>query len=112
MTDSMKRLFAVLSVLFALFSVSMSAQTKNVTGTVRDANGEPIAGAVVFYEGVSTMTTTDDKGHYVIRGDYDKTLVFSCFGFKDERVLFKGQDKINVVLKLEAMTLDDAVVIG
>lgn len=111
MFKTMKKLIINL-ILFALFSVSMSAQTKSVTGTVRDANGEPIAGAVVFYEGASMMTTTDDKGHYVIRGDYDKTLVFSCFGFKDERVLFKGQDKINVVLKLEAMTLDDAVVIG
>ena len=111
MFKTMKKLIINL-ILLALLPVSMQAQSKSVTGTVRDANGEPVAGAGVYYEGASTMTTTDDKGHYTIRGDYDKTLVFSCFGFKEERILFKGQDKINVVLKLESVTLEDAVVIG
>ncbi len=107
----MKRLMTYL-IMTMLLPVALSAQQGNVTGKVTDADGQPVAGAIVYYDGSSTMTTTDEKGRYTIKGNFDRTLVFSCFGFKDERVLFKGQDKINVVLKLETMTLDDAVVIG
>lgn len=92
--------------------MSLSAQTKNVTGKVMDANGEPVIGAVVYYEGTSVMTTTDASGIYVIKGQFNKTITFSCFGFQTETVEYKGQERLNVVLKLESMTLEDAVVIG
>lgn len=88
------------------------AQTTDVSGVVKDADGQPVAGVVVYYDGTSIMTTTDAKGFYTIAGEMGKDLTFSCFGFRTEIIRFSGQRKIDVRLKLDAVRLDDAVVIG
>jgi tetratricopeptide (TPR) repeat protein len=63
--------------LFALCLVAVAglvgAQTARVTGTVRDAGGQPIRGATVKAENPAATpdgftTTTDDKGRFSIRG--------------------------------------------
>ena len=103
-----------LKLLLALLIIPLSAfaQSTDVSGIVKDAGGEPIIGAVVYYEGTSVMAVTDSKGYYSITGELGKDLTFSCFGFKNEIVTFLGQKTIDVVLKLDAVQLEDAVVIG
>ena len=103
-----------LKLILALLIIPLSAlaQSTDISGIVKDAGGEPIIGAVVYYEGTSVMATTDSKGYYSIVGELGKEITFSCFGFKTEIVTFSGQKTIDVVLKLDAVQLEDAVVIG
>ena len=105
-----KRLFAIMVASFV--TVSVFAQQAMVSGTVSDDAGEPIIGAVVYYDGTSVSAITDPDGKYSIKAMPGKTLVFSCFGMKEQKVDLQGQKVINVSLKAESMSIDDAVVIG
>lgn len=102
----------VLQFLLFLIPLNAIAQTTDLSGVVKDADGQPLAGVVVYYEGTTVMTTTDAKGFYSISGEIGKDLTFSSFGFKTEVVRFSGQKRIDVSMKLDTVQLSDAVVIG
>lgn len=50
----------------AISTISASALTRNVTGTVVDDAGEPLAGATVMIKGSATGTATDIDGRFSI----------------------------------------------
>ncbi|MEO5682182.1 MAG: TonB-dependent receptor [Chitinophagaceae bacterium] len=57
----------------------LSAQTGTVKGTVKDANGNPLAGASVTVPGKKTGTTTDANGNYSLKlppGKYEILVSF------------------------------------
>ena len=57
-----------------------------VSGTVRDANGDPVPGAAVFVNGTTTATSTGLDGKYSILAKESDVLTFSCIGFEDASV--------------------------
>ena len=74
---------------FTLFFIAIQAalaQQVTVTGTVKDAQGEPILGAYVLVKGTPKGTTTNDKGAYKIEAkagdvqEIDTGLVFTGYG--------------------------------
>ena len=56
------------------------AQDINVSGTVRDAAGEPIPVAGIIISGTSKGVVTDETGHYSISAPGDAVLVFQEIG--------------------------------
>lgn len=53
---------------------------------VDEKSGKPVSGAVVRLAGAKAVTTTDDKGAFVLRADSserDKNLVINAVGFKE-----------------------------
>jgi iron complex outermembrane receptor protein len=73
-----------------LFEQEMSAQSQAVTGTVvSQANGQPIADAVVTVEGTSLTATTNAAGRFRIEGvpAGRATLVVRARGFLERRVV-------------------------
>jgi TonB-linked SusC/RagA family outer membrane protein len=101
-------------VVCALFlSLGMAvAQNVDVTGTVTDSNGEPVAGAYVVIKGTQTGVVTDAEGNYKIGAPSDGTIAFSCIGYKKAEVAVNGRTRINISLKEDAELLQDAVVVG
>jgi len=74
------------SLVFILVSIAAIAQTAIVRGTVKDANGLPLAGASVILEGTRRGTTSDASGNYELRvnpGNY--TLIISYVGIVTQR---------------------------
>ena len=64
-----------------------------VSGTVTDAEGEPIAGVRVFLEGGDLITETDEDGSYQLGGvPVDATLVYKMPGYR--LVEFPVGDKV------------------
>ena len=65
-----------------------SAQQKNkVSGTVKDANGEPIIGANVTVKGQSSIgTITDIDGRFTIDASADAVLQITFIGFAPQEV--------------------------
>ena len=61
-----RKLLRRLSASLALFLLCVMswAQTRTVTGTVRDTQGAPIIGAAVVIQGSTTGTVTDFDGKY------------------------------------------------
>lgn len=102
-----------LTFLVAFLSISAFAfAQQRVTGTVTDANGEPVIGASVIVEGTTTGTTTGIDGTYSISAPKDANLLFAFLGFKDQTIAVAGKTTINVQMVEDAAALDEVVVIG
>ncbi len=94
-------------------TVSLQQQTKTISGTVVDANGETVPGATVLVKGTTTGTITDMDGNFTLSDvPEDATLVFSFVGMKTIEVAVAGQDTFSVVLQEESLGLDEVVVVG
>lgn len=91
---------------------TMAYAQQRVTGTVTDANGEPVIGATVIVEGTTVGTTTDANGQFAINAAKDATLTVSYLGYKDNQVAVGGKTTINVTMAEDAALLDDVIVIG
>ncbi|WP_229239618.1 SusC/RagA family TonB-linked outer membrane protein [Echinicola soli] len=86
---------------------------KEVTGVVTDEEGEPLPGASVLIEGEPNRgTVTDIDGTYSIDVAEGTTLIFSYIGFESHKVEVGAQSKIDVVLLVNAESLEEVVVVG
>ena len=108
----MKRLF--LTIFLSVCTISaLFAQNITVSGQVMGEDGMPIEGVTVMVQGTSNGVVTDADGKYSIgRLSSFDVLIFSCLGYKEASEGVERRSTINVVLKEEVKTLDDAVVIG
>ena len=109
----MKRFIII--VLTLLQMLPLAAQTLKVSGSVKDANGEPVIGAVIMQEGnEKSGTVTDVDGRYSINilSSGKHSISVTCIGFKDEVVSVKGKTVVDIVLEEDAELLDEVVVVG
>ena len=103
----------LLLIAFAMFtSVFMFAQTA-VSGTVSDANGEPLPGANVKGESKSVGTNTDFDGKFTMM--FSETPPFnieiSMLGYKTQKIaITTNNQKVSVTLTENATSLDEVVV--
>ncbi len=96
----------------SLFLMSMHAQV-SVTGTVFDSQNEPLVGASVAVKGTTNGTITDIDGKYLLKmPNANVTLVFSFIGFDKQEVALKGRTSLKVILKDNAKTTDEVIVVG
>ena len=98
--------------LMLVMSLTAGAQSRSVKGTVTDAAGEPIIGAVVMIDGTQTAVTTDVNGSYAISASESQTLVFSCLGYREKKEAVGRRSVINVTLDDDSTVLEEAVAIG
>lgn len=84
-----------------------------VTGTVTsEEDNLPLIGVSVLVKGTSRGTITDLDGKFKIDVSEEDILVFSYTGFKTQEVTVGTQTVIDVVMGVDAATLDEIVVIG
>ena len=103
----------ILFALFALCSTMMLAQTITVKGTVIGSeDGMPIIGAYVLQQGTNNGTSTDIDGNYVIEVPADATLIYSSVGFTTQQLVVNGRTQLDVMLKADAVMLDDVMVVA
>lgn len=105
---------SILMVLLICFApLSLWAQNKVITGTIVDDLNEPVIGASIVIKGnTSHGTITNIDGHYSIEAPADATLVFSYIGYKTVEANVNGRNNINIVMTMDATTLEDVVVVG
>ncbi len=100
-------------VLLLCFATSGLAQTKSISGTVRDEKGSTLPGATVTVKGTKIATTTDVNGKFSFNiPDSSKSLVFSFVGMTNQEIAVAGKSSFDVTLKLSSASLGDVVVIG
>ena len=95
---------------FSLLVGTVSAQT--IKGNVVDETGEAVIGATVMEKGTKNAVVTDFEGNFTIKMGNGKALVISYIGMQTQEVNVAGKTSINVVLKEDATTLQDVVVVG
>lgn len=92
--------------------IGVSAQTKTLTGTVKDANQEPLIGVSIVEKGTSNGTITDLDGNFSIKVNPKSSLVFSYVGYAPQTIVVGSQDHINVVMREDNKELEELVVVG
>lgn len=113
MPKGMKNMRTLLLMIFAVLSLSVSAQTITLNGNVKDTTGEPIIGASIVEKGNTTNgTITDLDGNFSLKVPANATVVISYIGMKTQEIAIKGKSKIDVTLSDDAKALDEVVVIG
>jgi TonB-linked SusC/RagA family outer membrane protein len=99
--------------LLSLWTVlPLHAQTKTITGTVVDAEGEAIAGATIVVKGTTVSTLSDVVGRFTIQATPEVTLVVSFIGYRTQEIAVGNQVDLNVVLAEDTKVLDEVVVVG
>lgn len=101
----------IMLVLFAfLFSGAAFAQKGKISGTIVDESNEPVIGATIMEKGTQNGAVTDIDGHFTVNAEAGKTLRISYVGFITQEL--KAKDGMRIVLKEEASSLNEVVVIG
>lgn len=89
------------------------AQTRNLTGTVVDQQGNPVIGAAVVVDGTSKGTSTASDGSFRLeRVSPDQRILVTFIGYKPQTILIGSQTNLKIELKEDNQTLDEVVVIG
>ena len=103
----MKRV--LLSSALLLVSTLTFAQSK-VSGTVKDANGEPLIGVSVMEVGTNNGAVTDMNGNYTLNVKPGAKLKLSYIGFTPQTV--KAGSNSQIVLQEDNTALNEVVVVG
>jgi iron complex outermembrane receptor protein len=99
----------------ALISLQVFSQS-SLQGKITDQNNEPVSGATVYIEELSSGTVTDFNGDYVLSNIKDGTysVIVRILGYqtKTKNFTFKGAatETFNVVLKEDLSSLDEVVI--
>jgi len=108
----MKKLF-ISFIWMSLVTNILLAQV-TVTGTVTSANdGLTLPGVSIVIRGTTTGTVTDIDGQYSLGNvPSDASLIYSFVGMRPMEVPVDGRTLINVALEIDAIGIDEVVVIG
>jgi TonB-linked SusC/RagA family outer membrane protein len=95
-----------------LFAWTASAQPQFISGTVTDADGNPMLGVTVVVKGTTTGTITEFDGTYQVSAAASDVLIFSYIGYVTQEIAVGDRSAINVVMAENAVLLEGVVVIG
>ena len=95
----------------AMCFLSVTAQEKKtVTGTVKDAEGNPVASVTIKEKGTTNQTTTGGNGAFRITVASNATLVFSSIGYETKEESLNGRTAIEVSLDISSKEIGEVVV--
>ena len=87
-------------------------QTKPITGTVVDETGFPVIGANVVVKGTTNGTITDIDGNFSLNAASGQQLTITYIGYLPMEVQVTDAERIDVLLREDALGLDEVVVVG
>lgn len=103
----------LLVVLLLTVTTLAFAQGKSIKGVVLDQNNEAIIGANVLVDGTTNGTITDLDGNFEMKGVANSAkLKVSYIGYITQVIPVGGQSSFKILLKEDAKTLDEVVVVG
>jgi len=97
---------------FLIVPCMLSAQKIAVTGTVRDAKGEPLIGVSVVEKGTSNGMSTGIDGDFKLTVEPRAVLEVTYLGYTPQSVSVNGRTRIDITLEEDAKALEEVVVIG
>ena len=101
-----------------LLSVSLSAYSQSISGTVTDAEtGDPLLGVTIVLKNTNKGVVTDFDGNYIINnvepGDYTIDLSYIGYGRLSQTITVGADDvTYDFVMSFSASKLDELVVTG
>jgi TonB-linked SusC/RagA family outer membrane protein len=102
----------IMVLFLAVVANDVAAQQSQVTGTVKDDKGEPVASATVSVKGKNVSTTTATNGSFTISAKANDVLVISAVSFTEQEVRVTSASTYDIVLSSSSVALTDVVVVG
>ena len=104
---------ASLTTLLVFLTIIVSAQTRTVTGTVRNSvTGEPLSGATVRVKGSATGVSTDAQGAFSIQVPAGAKLEISNVGFQPRELNPNFGSAMDIDLVMSQNQLGEVIVVG
>lgn len=103
---------ALTMLLMAVMVVWAFPAAAQVTGTVKDTEGEPLTGATVLVVGTTVGTSADIDGNFSINAAPGQSLRVSSVGYETATVKVGSEKHLDIVLKENSTMLQDVVVVG
>ena len=100
--------------LFLLSIPVALAQSRAITGQVRDAdNQKALSGVTVSVTGSTNATSTDQNGSFRLENvSNGQQIVFSLLGYGGKSVTIDGENDIQVTLSSSTTAIEEMVVVG
>lgn len=102
----------LLMLVLILIGTSVFAQTKQVTGVVKDATGETVIGASVVEKGTTNGVITDFDGVFELTVSENAVLQISYIGYQTQEVKVAGKTTLDITLREDTEMLEEVVVVG
>lgn len=83
-----------------------------ITGTVKDALGNPLFGVSITVKGTTKGTSTNQNGEFRIQANKNDVLIFSYVGYTEQEIQVNESTTIDVVLSPSAAELNEVVIVG
>ena len=83
-----------------------------LTGTVTDEKGGALPGATIGLKNGKNIAVTDVNGSFAITVPENTTLLVSYIGFQTQEVVVGSRTQLTIVLKEEAGSLNEVIVVG
>ena len=87
-------------------------QSKQVTGVIKDANGESVIGANVVEKGTNNGTISDIDGKFSLNVAPGATLMITYIGYVSQEIKVDNRNSFSIVLKEDSEMLEEVVVVG
>ena len=101
---------AIMASLLSMICFVAYAQ-QAVTGTVKDATGEPMIGVTVLLNG-QAAAVTDIDGNFTIKAEPKDVVKVSYIGYTDQEITVGNKTSLDIVLQEDSQTLNEVVVVG
>ena len=101
----------LLFLLVSCYATVAVAQSRQVSGTVKDKQGAPVAGATVIEKGTTNGVTTDDAGVFnlTVAGP-GSVIVISAINFGNQEITVGQESSFSVTMEPGSGNLDEVVV--
>lgn len=89
-----------------------ASDQKEISGIIKDSNGEPVTGATIIEKGTSNGAISDMDGHFSLNIAENGILQISYVGYVEQTIPTNNQTIFNIILKEDSRLLDEVVVVG
>jgi TonB-linked SusC/RagA family outer membrane protein len=107
----LKRLLLVFFATACYLSVN-AQEKKAVSGTVKDAQGNPLYGVSIIVKGSKKGTSTNEEGKFIINVNLGDEIEFTSVGFGKKSKVVTSENNVGIVLNVEAGIGNEVVVVG
>jgi TonB-linked SusC/RagA family outer membrane protein len=87
-------------------------QKKQLSGTVADAQGEPLIGAGIIEKGTTNGTLTNINGSFSLQVEENAIIQVSYIGYLSQEINTTGRTTVNITLMEDTRSLEEVVVVG
>ena len=94
----MRKVASLFTALMLCWAISF-AQTRSITGQVRDNKGAPVPFATVTVKGTSTGVSADANGNFKIDVQEGQSLLISSASFAEQEIKVGASNTVNVTLE-------------